>query len=378
MYENHGEVSSIDELLDKVGTDYTVSNKTVFNWNTRRRELFQYINLPSAFDTESTSAIVDGKKQAWLWCWQIGINGWVYIGRTIEELNDAIIKIVNHFNLHEHRKMLFFVHNLQHDFQFIRKYYKWEKTFSREVKKIISANLGHTGVEFRCSRFLCGCSLEQVGKDLTKYKVLKLVGDLDYDLIRTPDTPIREEERPYLINDVLVVMSRIQLEIEEAGGAISEIPLTKTGKVRKYCRDKCLSSKSYLNLIATLTMSPDLYSFCKEAFCGGFTHASSLNAGVVHKNVASFDFTSSYPACMLLCAFPMSKGEKVFINSREEYEELIKTRCVIARAKFTNVREKFLPEHLSVFRRRGISVVRKWTKRSLRIMAGSSMRTNLV
>lgn len=57
---------------------------------------------------------------------------------------------------------------------------------------------------------------------------------------------------------------------------------------------------------------------------GGFTHASMLYSGKLLHNVASIDFTSSYPSVMLAEKFPMSKPIHVDLKV-EDFWQLLKS-----------------------------------------------------
>jgi hypothetical protein len=51
------------------------------------------------------------------------------------------------------------------------------------------------GFEFRCSLLLSNYALEYVGdKVISKYKVKKQVGKLDYSKIRHSETPLTDDE----------------------------------------------------------------------------------------------------------------------------------------------------------------------------------------
>lgn len=335
---------SIDELLD---------NNIPFIKNNRKIE---YANIPCVVDIETSSFYTDsGEKRGIMYAFVIGINGKCYIGRTYDELWNSFDRISEFYGLCEQRRMIFYVHNLSFEFQWFRKWRKWLKVFATEERTPLYA-LDENGIEFRCSYLLSGYSLSNVGKNLTKYHVEKMVGDLDYKLIRHSDTPLTDKEMGYILNDGLVVMAYIQEEIENNHNNITLLPLTKTGKVRKYVRKNCLYKGKheknsykfikYHNMMKAIPIcSVNEYEQLKRAFQGGFTHANAYYVNKTENNVHSFDFTSSYPYVMLSEKFPMHKGELIEINSREEFEKNLKCYCCIFDATFINIDSTIIYEH---------------------------------
>jgi len=320
-----GQVHSNTEDMLKAAGRYEMVNKRDFDRQERKVKFIKYINFPCAFDIEATSFTTGtGDKLACMYIWQMGINGHVVTGRTWKEWAEALHTIKNYYGLNDRKRMVIYVHNLPYDSEFFRKMFTWDQIFAKDLRKPLY--MISEGFEFRDSLALAGCGLEQVGKDLTKYKVRKLVGDLDYDKIRTYKTPLTQKEFDYCTHDVFVLMAYIQEQIELFGDIV-KIPMTKTGIVRNYCREYCFEKKyrkQYRALMKELTLSGvEEYGFLKAAFTGGFTHANHRRANKVWHNVKSYDFTSSYPAVMLSELFPMSKGEKVDIKDRKHYEQLI-------------------------------------------------------
>lgn len=315
----------------------------------------QYYNIVCAFDIETTSFSNQlDEKCAIMYCWQMAINGRVVFGRTWDEFIKVLNRLTEFFNLYSGRRLIMYVHNLAFEFQFIRKRLEWESVFSIETRKPLYA-LTTGGIEFRDSYLLSGYSLAKLGDNLQKYKVKKLVGDLDYSKIRHSKTLMTEKEIAYCENDVLVVSAYIQEEIEKAGN-ITRLPLTKTGYVRNYCRSKCFygddrhktSTKiyqKYRELILNLHLTGDEYKQLKRAFQGGFTHAAARFSGKVEKNVDSIDFTSSYPYVLLSEQFPMSSGRLVEIHSKEEFQKYINLYCCLFDVEFTNLTPKFINEN---------------------------------
>lgn len=214
----------------------------------------EYYNLPCAFDIETTSTysskLDNIEKIAFMYVWQISINGNIIVGRTWDEFEECYNEIVKHFMLDEFKRLIIYVHNLSFEFQFIAHRFKWLKVFSLEKRKPVQA-VTTDGVEFRCSYLLSGFSLENLGKQLQKYKVEKKVGSLDYSKIRHSKTPLTEEELEYCVDDVKVVTSYIK-ECIENDGDITKIPLTKTGYVRNYCRNQCFMKPHALIQVRSL------------------------------------------------------------------------------------------------------------------------------
>lgn len=309
----------------------------------------KYANVACSFDIETTSFYYHSSQQellkgATMYIWQFGINGYVIIGRTWDEFITLINEIAEKLALYDKKRLIVFVHNLGYEFQFMRKWFNWLAIFAKDVRKPLYC-LNDRGVEFRCSYFLSAYSLEKVGEHLTKYPVKKLVGALDYSKIRHSKTELTQEELNYCINDVLVVMSYIQEYIEREG-YITNLPLTNTGVVRKFCRLYCLKKdgksikryEKYRRLMASMIISGENeYKQLKRAFQGGFTHSNAYMTGKVINNVYSFDFTSSYPYVMLSEKFPMSRGQLVNIESVEELKKYLNLYCCIFDITFFNI-----------------------------------------
>lgn len=315
----------------------------------------EYYNIPAAFDIEVTSFYENEEKRALMYIWQFGIYNLVTTGRTWEEFHIFLDMLRKILNLGSNRRLIVYVHNLPYEFQFIRKRIVWDKIFLIDERKPVYAI--SDGIEFRCSLKLAGGkSLDNVSKDLQKYKVKKLVGALDYNQIRTPLTPLTEKELEYCENDIRVLLSYIQEKIEQDGD-ITRIPLTNTGYVRNYCRKECYSRwKKYRKIINELTMTPEEYDQLQEVFQGGFTHANSHYVRKTLYNVGSHDLTSSYPATMVLEQFPMSKATLYEKPMKEgDIQSLVKMYCCYFDVEFIHLSPKLFHEH-------PISISKCWFK----------------
>ena len=318
----------------------------------RDNKIFYY-NCPASFDIETSSFYnEDGEKRACMYIWQMGFNGTVIYGRTWEEWFKCLDQLVDYLALNESRRLIIYVHNLGYEFQFIRKYFDWDKVFAIKQRRPVYALC--RGLEFRCSLFLSNYSLEYIGKNLLyKYPVKKLVGDLDYSKVRHSKTPLTEQELAYCINDVKVVMSYIQEKIEQDGD-ITKIPLTNTGYVRNYCRKECFFEgiseddeegrkrvlMNYRAIMKSLQIdTKEEYDQMQRAFMGGFTHAGALYSGKTLYDVGSADLTSSYPYAMVAQYYPMTKGQFIGrVESNDLFNYYLNKYCCLFDIEFNNLR----------------------------------------
>ena len=328
----------------------------------------EYYNVAVSFDIESSSLYIDSEqnqidapedqgyaKFATMYIWHFCYDGYVLYGRTWQEFIKTCEKLSRHLELSENRCIIVYVHNLAFDFQFFRKWFKFTSVFSTDRRKPLYARTTH-GIEFRDSLILSALSLEMVGKQLQRYKREKLVGDLNYRLIRHSKTPMSDTELAYCINDVLVLAYYVAEQIEEYK-YITKIPLTNTSRVRNYVRNVCYGKVDggkqnkykkyeYRELMKYLQIqSNDEYHYIKQSFMGGFTHANLLYVNETLTNVTSMDLTSDYPS-QFFNLFPMSPGKKVAIMSKDHLNELLRKYCCVFYVTFEKLAPRFANENI--------------------------------
>lgn len=312
-----------------------------------------YAEIPLALDIETSSLYVDNRKFATMYVWAFGLADSIYYGRTWGELVDFLNLLSDVWELDSRYRAIIYVHNLGYEFQFFRKWFTWSKVFAVNERKPLKA-LTDTGIEFRDSYILSGFNLSKTAENLTEHKIEKMVGDLDYSLIRHSETEITDKEWGYIANDVLIIIYYIDEQIKQYG-SIAKIPLTNTGRVRNFTKDKCFNGHNgkrdnnkrlkYQSLMRNMVLTTDDYLQLKRAFMGGFTHASSIYSGKVLKDVASIDFTSSYPSVMLSEKFPLSSPKPVTVDSILELEQLMEYYCVILDVRYTNIKSSICYEN---------------------------------
>lgn len=231
--------------------------------------------------------------------WQFSCDGVVYYGRELRDFINVLDDLPKDANI------IIWVHNLSYEFMFLSNILTWFKVFARSPHKPMKASSKeYPNIEFRCSYFLTRLSLDAWGKQLG---VKKAVGDLDYDILRTPLTPLTEKELHYCEQDCLVVEAGIR---DYCKTYISQhkIPLTQTGTVRKVVKEMLTADSNYVKFIKKLVPhDAKEYKRLQQVFAGGYTHANQLYAGkLIDEHIEHYDFASSYPTVMVAEKYPMS------------------------------------------------------------------------
>lgn len=287
-----------------------------------------YVGIMTAFDIETT--LLDDIQQSvmYIWQWQFG-EDYTVIGRTWDEFLDLQkrIKAV----LPDDRWLVVYVHNLSYEFQFLKGIYQFfpEDVFAVASRKVVKADMWGC-FEFRCSYKLTNMSLKQFTSKMNVAHQ-KLSGEeFDYSVKRYPWTPLSDEELEYCINDVLGLVEAIRALMARDGDTLQTIPLTSTGYVRRNAKRAMKDGSVHHNFVYSILPDIETYKALKEAFRGGNTHSNRYYAGDIVENVHSADRSSSYPAVMCNCEFPMSQFIPIMKNDlNAEYI----SRCIKIRHK---------------------------------------------
>ena len=274
-----------------------------------------------------------------MYIWMFSINDKVYYGRTWEELKDFWKKISEI----SPEKKIIFIHNLSWEFQFMRSVFDFSDVFARTKRKVMKCKLEEYNMEFHCSYLMSNISLDKLA-DTYKLPIKKLVGNLDYDVIRHPGSKLTEKELAYCENDCLVIYHYIKLELEEYL-RVDRIPITSTGKVRKKLQALAYKSGYYRNRIRkSINTDPIIYNRLMECFMGGYTHASYGFADRIIPNVDSYDFTSSYPYCLVAYPYPMTDFVKENVKS---VKDMYRMYAYILVVRFYNLSCKYFNNFIS-------------------------------
>lgn len=312
--------------------EFSRCEKIVLSRNVKNKPQKYYNNI-FTFDIETTSYYLapDGKlmiydfaknadfyedceKGAIMYLWQFGIDDNVIFGRTWEEFTDFF----ELFRAEYPEYKYIYIHNFSFEFQFLRNIFEFDKVFARRKRKPLFA-VFEKNTEFRCSYFLTQLSLKNWAEQ-KRLPVRKLVGELNYNVLRTPLTPLSESELQYAENDILIMFYGLR-EYREKYKTIPKIPLTQTGEIRVELNKILKNEKNFSKRQKTL-MPETLaeYKFLDGAFFGGDVHANYINANQLWHNVRGYDFSSSYPWVMISEKYPDSKFTPVNLEeNRKKY-----------------------------------------------------------
>lgn len=318
--------------------DFTLLESLTQQVHTKNKkgDVIRYLNYPFTFDIETSSfkyklpGDKEPRKAACMYIWQMCINGFTVYGRTWQQFQWFLEELKIRLSLDYYNRMIIYIHNLSYEFQFLIGKVEFKEVFSRKKRHPIKA-IANDAFELRCSYFLSGLSLDNVAKEITAVKINKKLDDLDYSLCRHSITPLTPKELEYCEYDVLILYYFILSEIQKNDNDISKIPLTKTGYARRFCRDYIKKHTNYIKYRDRIQQeaptNPDLFILLNKAFAGGYTHACALYIDEYeyfekHK-VHSIDFTSSYPAQMIMHKYPRGNFEYVSIDNEATFNYYI-------------------------------------------------------
>ena len=175
--------------------------KTKRVYRSGQKDPVRYMDKAMYFDSETSHKDLES---AWVYQWAFEFYGQYVTGRTARQFVTQLKRISDIYHLDDKNRMIIYVHNLSYDFTYIFNYLieifqEEPKLLALNSHKILTATV--SGIEFRCSYLLSNMSLDQWSKKLhTPTK--KMVGAIDYDAVRYPDTPLSIVDWEYQRNDV--------------------------------------------------------------------------------------------------------------------------------------------------------------------------------
>lgn len=278
---------------------------------------------------------------AFMYIWQFCIADRVIMGRDWISFGQLLTELEHRLELTTFgNHLVIYVHNLPYEFQFIRNFFKVSDVFAIDKRKVVKCTLNDV-FELRCSYKLSNMSLEKFLENTKGVQHFKKAGKLDYSKLRTPTTPLTDEELSYCYDDVKGLREAIISKLVTEHDTLATIPLTSTGYVRREFRAASKENPKNYFIFKQLQLKPRTYRLCKEAVRGGNCHANPHLSNKVWDNVYSYDMSSAYPAIMCQCKFPMTPFLKRRATPEKLYELLSDNKhALLMKVKFTNLEIK--------------------------------------
>lgn len=300
-----------------------------------------------AYDSETTNYEQDGEKVAFPILHQLGLLD----GVTVDEVGADNVEQVTRIELFRHSLDLFarldeivstvsdyvpviLCHNLAFDMYGLSPWLSRHdvRVLAKSARKPITFTVrddgGKPALVIWDTLIFSQQSLQRMGEDCG-YK--KAVGEWDYDLIRTPDTPLTYDELDYAKRDIYTLLSWFgwwlrrnpDIGVERLGLNV----VTKTGIVRERRRVRFDQLKGngqkenigrywlYRNRSEAPKSDDELFTMmaCTR---GGFTFCAMKSASVPYDTVATnetilgYDATSQHPAQLVSHKYPIGFKER--------------------------------------------------------------------
>lgn len=237
-------------------------------------------------------------------------------------------------------------HNMSYDYTFIRLFLF--QAFGTPKKQLNTKPhypimVGfENGLIIKDSLILAGCKLEKWANDLNVHHK-KAVGSWNYDKIRDQDDePFTRAELRYIENDTLALAECIDALCINLKKTIFSIPYTATGIPREEVRERAKANNGHRDFLRKALSFEQFVKFVK-LYHGGYSHANRYFIGdqLTDSITKCFDFSSSYPFCLLAFKYPCTKFVELGRDVSPEYILKNSDRyAFIFKVSFINIRLK--------------------------------------
>lgn len=309
-----------DIMLTKANLQQTVQSllqgvQICSNRKRQSKKSEMYLRCGGGYDTESTTVTDESGKPlfAFVYHIQICINGQYIYFRDMQLIAPFFIELCHKVKEFKQKKkqpkLIIWIANLAHEYAFFKRqlaYVGITDLFAKKARQPIKITL-QNAVELRECLGLFGRSLAKVAQNYTTTQKLK--GDLDYNLIRVPNTPLTTQEYAYCKNDVVILDELSEVAFEKFTDNELKIPMTETGILRQHCKAciKNIKAEYKANLLLMPDTENDYYLMRKYMYAGGLSGTSPIYAGKKINKAKCADITSDYPAQMNHNMYPSGR-----------------------------------------------------------------------
>lgn len=227
-------------------------------------------------------------------------------GHKPSTMVDSISKIIEY--LPGEQTFIFF-HNLSYDWTFLRKFFF--SAFGFPVSQLNTKPhypiliYFNNGIILRDSEILAQRSLQKWASDLN-VEHQKAVGKWDYNKIRNQSEIFNPDELEYIEHDTLAGAESIDITCDILNKSLGTLPYTSTGIPREQTRKRgkrCSAHEHFLKLAPEWNEQLNI----EKVYHGGYVHGNRYEICSVNEGAQYFDFSSSYPFCLLVYKYPMEK-----------------------------------------------------------------------
>lgn len=270
-----------------------------------KNEARKTLDVPVSWDIETST---DGN-HSWLYAFGFSFDGKAYLGRTWEDFEKTLQKLMT--IVPDRGVVTIFVHNLGYEYFFMKHRFIIKNAFFKSSKKPILVELGgsYDGIILKDSYQISGYSLREWA-EISGFKIQK--GDLDYSIVRTPETILTAPEMSYIERDVLIIDEGIRKLVQVLPyekKVIGSIPLTKTQLVKTEMLHGCMASYHYKKVCRDSQFDVETLEFMKRCFRGGSIGASCPCQ--IMNNMTRYDISSQYPFELLTRKYPLGRYDTV-------------------------------------------------------------------
>lgn len=305
--------------------------------------------VPCGFDIENT--------RQFMYLWTFSIKNVTVIGYTWDDyrhLLDMIqqvmklgtkSKTVKHRDGTEEDKVSapytlpIFIHNLRHEYSFMKNEFKFEKPFFLDKKERNPLYLFDGKFVYIDSYKIFPKKLEEVAKAYCSLQ--KMVGDLDYKVERNTEDAkkLTDKELMYCVRDTQILVELANFVFEHYFIPYGRLPLTQNQIIKiiiKSYFDKLNKEEkdTMTKFLKAQTLTQDQYLFIRdEGFRGGYC-ASSLRE--IKGPVLYGDEASAYMSAIMHGHYPVSayRSPRTKPVNEKDLDFFAKTKCFQARVKF--------------------------------------------
>ena len=353
--------------------------------NNKSRKL--YLNLGAGFDCETSQYAnhLDYEKgteqynnalKSFVYIWQFSVGHDIYLCRDynlfdkfLHDLDNAVtMKRMQLSKCVKELTLIVWDANIKYEYSYFKHIFNHyiTKIFAKSKTDIVTFDC-MMNLQFRECLGAFGQSLENVAKNYTTTQ--KLVGDIDYNLIRTPETPLTGKEIEYCVNDVAILSELTAVAFEMYTSKGDTIPLTQTGIVRNAIKKKLVPDykavcKAYAQNKPLIGTKEQYNTYRQYVYSGGLTHSNfyyvgqlieikdghlfinNVDKGDAEHAIKCYDLTSAYPWALNTCYYPA--GEMIKCENVTEFKKAFTYRHWFMKVTLYNVESKSTHSTLSI------------------------------